>query len=80
MLEDYRSKERERTGKIRSVMDYTMGVLLIIIGGCFLLYERIGFEKIFKREHSSLDYIIGGLFILYGIWRIYRGYKKNYFQ
>lgn len=80
MLEDYRSRERAKTGRMRSVMDYTMGVLLIIIGACFLLYDNIGLEKIFNREHSTLDYIIGGLFIVYGLWRIYRGYKKNYFQ
>jgi hypothetical protein len=35
---------------------------------------------VFNRQPSSLDVFIGIVFIIYGIWRIYRGYKKEYYQ
>lgn len=64
---------------MRSMMDYVMGGLILLIGLYFLLNEILGI-KAFGRAPSSIDKIIGGVFILYGIWRIYRGYKKNYYQ
>ena len=79
MLEDYEQQRRNQVSRMRSFMDYTMGVLFFLIGVYFLIYEKLGWN-VFNREPSSLDYFIGGLFILYGSWRIYRGYKKNYFK
>ena len=64
---------------MRSIMDYTMGVLILLIGFYFLLYNQLGLN-VFSRQPSALDKVIGAVFILYGIWRIYRGYKKNYYQ
>lgn len=64
---------------MRSIVDYTMGTLFLLLGIYFLIYEKMEWN-VFDREPSSIDYIIGGLFVLYGIWRIYRGYKKNYFR
>lgn len=80
MLEDYRDQERQRTSRVRSVMDFAMGALLVAAGVCFLLYVPLKLHRIFGKEHSPLDYVIGGLFVVYGIWRIYRGYKKDYYR
>ena len=79
MLEDYEQKRRKQVTRIRSITDYTLGIIFICFGIYFLIYERIG-VNIFRREPSSIDYVIGGLFVLYGGWRIYRGYRKNYFR
>jgi uncharacterized membrane protein HdeD (DUF308 family) len=79
MLEDYQDQQRKQVSRVRSIMDYTMGVLLILIGLYFLLYDKLKIN-VFNRQPSPIDYFIAGLFILYGIWRIYRGYKKNYYR
>jgi len=79
MIEEYEQKRRKQVGRMRSIVDYTMGVLFALLGIYFLIYESMGWN-IFDREPSSIDYFIGGLFIVYGAWRIYRGYKKNYFR
>jgi hypothetical protein len=79
MLEDYQNEQRKKMSRMRSVMDYTMGVLILLIGFYFLLYNQLGLN-VFSRQPSALDKVIGAVFILYGIWRIYRGYKKNYYQ
>lgn len=79
MIEEFQEKHRKRTARMRSVMDYAMGAVLFLIGVFFLIYGLLGI-KVMGRTHSPLDYVIGGMFVFYGIWRIYRGYKKDYFQ
>ena len=79
MIEDYQNEHRKKVTRVRSVMDYIMGAIIILIGVYFLLYETLGLN-VFRREPSPLDKLLGGVFILYGIWRMYRGYKKNYFK
>jgi len=79
MLEDYQNEQRKKMSRMRSIMDYTMGILILLIGFYFLLYNQLGLN-VFSRQPSALDKVIGAVFILYGIWRIYRGYKKAYYQ
>jgi hypothetical protein len=79
MIEDYQNEHRKKVTRVRSVMDYIMGAIIILIGVYFLLYETLGLN-VFRREPAPLDKLLGGVFILYGIWRMYRGYKKNYYQ
>ena len=79
MNPDYEEQNRKRMSRMRSIMDYTMGILLLFIGLYFLSYEKMG-VNVFNRTPSAIDYLIGGLFVIYGIWRIYRGYKKDYFR
>jgi hypothetical protein len=64
---------------MRSIMDYTMGIVFFFLGLFFILYRHFGI-RILDREPSNIDYIIGVIFIIYGSWRMYRGYKKNYYQ
>jgi len=52
-----------------------MGVLWLVLGAFFLLHEKfninLGMDKV-------LTTIFGVSAVLYGSFRIYRGYKKNY--
>jgi threonine/homoserine/homoserine lactone efflux protein len=73
MIEDFQEQQRKRTMRIRSFMDFTMGGLFIAIGIVLLVYQVGTLGEINRKG-------LGVLFILYGIWRIYRGYKKNYFN
>lgn len=79
MLEEYQEEQRRKASRVRSVMDFTMGVILIVAGLYFLLYRQLG-VNLFNREPSDIDYLLGALFVLYGSWRIYRGYKKDYYR
>ncbi|HEX6334027.1 MAG TPA: hypothetical protein VFZ78_07355 [Flavisolibacter sp.] len=79
MLEDFQEKQQRKVARLRSSMDITMGILIILIGIYFIVYDRLGIN-VFNREPSSIDYLIGTLFLLYGFWRVYRGYKKDYFK
>lgn len=79
MIEEYEQKRQRQVSRMRSIMDYMMGFVFFLIGVYFLIYEKFGWN-VFNRKPSPLDYFIGILFILYGGWRIYRGYKKDYFK
>ena len=62
---------------MRSIMDYGMGVIIFCIGIFFLLSQRLGFDF---NVDDFYRYFFAGLCLLYGGWRIYRGYKKNYYR
>ncbi|WP_121352172.1 hypothetical protein [Flavisolibacter nicotianae] len=79
MIEDFQDKHRKQRTRMRSVVDYTMGTVFLLLGVYFLIYEKLGW-KLLNREPSSIDYLIGLLFVVYGGWRIYRGYKKDYYR
>lgn len=79
MLEEYENKKRKQVGQMRSIMDYGMGILMLIAGVLFLFHDKF---KISLGDNAPtlMDKFFGGLCLLYGSWRIYRGYKKNYFN
>jgi len=61
----------------RSIMDFGMGIIILCIGIFFLLASRFG---VAFGIDNQFRYLFGGLSMIYGIFRIYRGYKKNYFN
>lgn len=63
---------------MRAILDYGMGIMIAGFGVFFLLAPKLGFS--FSDGDSFFRYFFAGLCILYGSWRIYRGYKKNYFH
>lgn len=78
MIEEYEDQRRKQIAIRRSIMDYCMGGLFFLLGLLFLLHKSIGFE--FGNNRPLLDIVFGTMCVLYGSWRIYRGYKKNYFN
>ena len=77
-MENFQEKHRQQGARMRSIMDYTMGIVFFCLGVFFVVYRFLGI-RIMDKDPSTLDFIIGGIFIAYGSWRIYRGYKKNYY-
>lgn len=65
--------------RMRSITNYGMGVFLVVAGLVFM------FPTEFTRKYiNQYDPFMIKLFAvicwLYGAFRIYRGYKKNYFR
>lgn len=80
MIEEYEKKRKKQVSSMRSVMDYAMGVVIIILGGFFFFRDQFKLEFNESFPPNYLDKVFGGICVLYGGWRIYRGYKKNYFK
>jgi small neutral amino acid transporter SnatA (MarC family) len=79
MVEEYENKRRRQVSSMRSIMDYVMGLVFAAIG-TFFFYAFFTNRPVMDRKPTGLDLGLGCLFIIYGVWRIYRGYKKNYFR
>ncbi|MBL0151970.1 MAG: hypothetical protein IPP93_00155 [Chitinophagaceae bacterium] len=80
MIEEYEKKKRKDVSLMRSILDYGMGILIIGAGVIFLFRNKLKIEMLGDGPPTDLDKIFGGICLLYGCWRIYRGYKKNYFR
>lgn len=81
MFEEYEKKKRKQVSLMRSLMDYGMGILILAAGIFFFFRGKFGDIELNQRfPPDSLDYIFGAICLVYGTWRIYRGYKKNYFK
>jgi len=75
MAHDYEERQRKTKIFLHSLYDFSMGILWLSAGGFFLLYKKLGIEL---NIDSVLTTIFGIAAVLYGAFRIYRGYKKNY--
>jgi hypothetical protein len=65
--------------RMRSIMDFGMGVLWLGMGVFMIFNERFAGNLSERFDPTSLK-VFGGLCVLYGGFRIYRGYKKNYLR
>ena len=79
MNEGYENEKRKQVSQMRTIANYGMGTFFLVAGIFFLIYDALGINFMNMRP-SPLDNLIGILFVLYGGWRIYRGYKKDYFR
>ena len=61
----------------RSIMDYGMGVLILLVGLVVLLAPKL---KLNVAVDDLARYLFFGLCVLYGGFRIYRGTQKDYFK
>jgi hypothetical protein len=63
---------------MRSIRDYAMGTLWTAMGLFLMFPSKFGSK--FDKYDDPLVKILAGIFIVYGILRLYRGYKKNYYN
>ena len=70
--------ERRRKNYIlrRSLLDYGMGIVILGVGVVVLFAEKFGFTIVID---DLMRYLFVGLCVLYGGFRIYRGFAKQYF-
>lgn len=65
---------------VRSVLDYLVGAGIAGFGVFMMIRDqwKLDFNETFPP--GKIDKFFGAVCIAYGIWRMYRGYKKNYFK
>jgi len=77
MQQEYQEQERKRITRMRSMMDISRGIVFSLIGLFFIFFDKFKVEGV---EFQPWYRYLGGLFIVYGAWRLYRGLKKDYFR
>jgi hypothetical protein len=78
MATDLEENRKKAYANRRSLMDLGMGIIYAVMGGFFLTSDLLGIAMEFPPKPFS--YIFGGLCLLYGGFRIYRGVSRNYFK
>jgi hypothetical protein len=65
---------------IKSIVNYVMGAAFIVLGIC-IIWPPTSLGIYLNRNYDSTTLkVFGGVVIIYGIFRAYRGYAKNYFK
>ncbi len=81
MFDEYERKKKKQVSLMKSLLDYGMGILILLAGVVFCFRQKLGNISFNQRfPPNDIDKIFGAVCIVYGAWRIYRGYKKNYFR
>jgi hypothetical protein len=82
-LEEFEKEEVNDRDKgylrMRSIMDYGMGLLWMGMG-LFMIFIKKFNAELAERYDANAFKIFGAVCIIYGLFRIYRGYKKKYFR
>jgi len=73
------SKRDQNLVRMRSMTNYVMGVFLIGAGFFFMFPVKATQEFINKYDPLAIK-LLAVICWVYGAFRIYRGYKKNYFK
>jgi hypothetical protein len=76
MREDYEKKREKQASLLRTILNYGMGILFVFLGVLIFFHERLNLTLNERFSTGTLK-VFGIIFMLYGVWRIYRGYKKN---
>lgn len=83
-LEEFENRqlsEREKNlVRMRSITNYVMGTFIVLAGLFFLFPFGNAKPYIEKSYDPVMIKLFAGLCFIYGAFRIYRGYKKNYFN
>lgn len=77
MDNELRDKRTKSHFVMRSIVDYTMGILYLAAAAFLFFAEKFGLNL--DNFDITFRYIFGGICAIYGAWRIYRGFKKDYF-
>jgi hypothetical protein len=72
-MNEFEQKKERQANSMQRIYNYGMGVLWVAVGIFFLNHERFGLEGAFDPK---LALFFGGTCILYGLFRLWRGYKS----
>jgi len=57
--------------------DLTIAVLLLGMALIMLFADKLNIEQLLDKDNEFFRYFFGGLCLLYGSFRLYRGIKRN---
>lgn len=80
-LEEFENTPDKKTKRyilMRSITDYGMGFIYIVVGIIILFAKQVNFSSDFAQSVPAKIFAV--LAIVYGSWRLYRGFKKNYLR
>ena len=77
MENDFDSKKQKSYTVMRMTYDLTMALLFLAMAAVMLLGEKLKIQQ-FADVDPVFRYFFGGICLLYGGFRLYRGIKREY--
>lgn len=62
---------------MRMAYDLTIATLLLGMAVIMLFADQLGIDQLTDKNNEFFRYFFGGLCLLYGSFRLYRGIKRN---
>ncbi len=76
MQQDFREKEQRSFANLKMIYNISMGLLILAMAGVMFFAEQLSLGQIVEAD-PTFRYLFGGLCLLYGGFRFYRGVKKE---
>lgn len=77
MENEFRAKQKKSYNLMRMSYDLTIAVLLLGMAVIMLFADKLNIEQLLDKDNEFFRYFFGGLCLLYGSFRLYRGIKRN---
>jgi hypothetical protein len=77
MSSDFRDRQQKSYTLMRMIYDLTMAILLLGMATVMLFGEKLKIAMVVEID-SAFRYMFGGICLLYGGFRLYRGIKRDY--
>ncbi len=77
--EEQREKSRRQMSISTSIIDFFIGLMMIGMGTILVKKDHFNIKQIVKfcdERDPFLMQLFGVIMIIYGVWRIFRGYNK----
>ena len=78
MENDFRVKQKKSYNLMRMSYDLTIAILLLGMSVLMLFADKLHIEQLAAKDNEFFRYFFGGLCLLYGSFRLYRGFKRDY--
>jgi len=77
MEDRFREKQQKSYTLMRMTYDLSMGVLILGMAVILFFAEKLNIQQIIEAD-LAFRYMFGGICLLYGGFRLYRGIKRDY--
>jgi len=77
MENDFRAKQKKSYNLMRMSYDFTIAVLLLGMAVVMLFADKLNIEQLLDEDNEFFRYFFGILCLLYGSFRLYRGFKRD---
>lgn len=77
MQESFRDRQQKSYTIMRMTYDLVMALLILGMAVVMLFAEKLKIEQIMAVD-DTFRYLFGGICVLYGGFRLYRGIKRDY--
>jgi hypothetical protein len=77
MQESFKDRQQKSYTIMRMTYDLVMALLILGMAVVMLFAEKLKIEQIMAVD-DTFRYLFGGICVLYGGFRLYRGIKRDY--